>query len=284
MGFKKTWCNTNIKDISVIEDSDKKHLLDLIEDLNKEIISIQSEVLERDKNIKSIHKKSNTLCYGDLVGKSKEMVKLYTLLDKIKFSNNTILIEGENGTGKELIAKSIHQNSQRKNQIFLAQNCSALNDNLLESELFGHVKGAFTGAYKNKKGLFETADKGTFFLDEIGDTSLGMQVKILRVLQEGTFFPVGSVTPKKVDVRIITATNRNLQKIIEKGEFREDLYYRLNVINIQVPPLRERQEDIPLLAEFFINRFSNQMKAFTKKAMKKINTIPLARKCKRASK
>ena len=274
IGFKKNWCNTNIKHVPIIENKDKKYLFDLVEDLNKEILTIQSEIFERDKNIKSIHRRSNTLCYGDLVGKSKAMQKLYALLDKIKFSNNTILIEGENGTGKELIAKSIHQNSQRKNQIFLAQNCSALNDNLLESELFGHVKGAFTGAYKNKKGLFEQADKGTFFLDEIGDTSLGMQVKILRVLQEGTFFPVGGVVPKKVDVRIIAATNRNLQKMIEKSEFREDLYYRLNVINIQVPPLRERKEDIPLLAEFFINRFSNQMKAFTKKAMKKLTQYP----------
>ncbi|MEO0336510.1 MAG: sigma 54-interacting transcriptional regulator, partial [Pseudomonadota bacterium] len=134
------------------------------------------------------------------------------------------------------------------------QNCSAFNDNLLESELFGHMKGSFTGAIRDKKGLFEMADKGTFFLDEIGDTSPTMQVKLLRVLQEGTFIPVGAIEPKRVDVRVVAATNRNLKEMVEQGTFREDLYYRLNVINIRVPPLRERKEDIPILAEFFINK------------------------------
>jgi len=134
------------------------------------------------------------------------------------------------------------------------QNCSAFNDNLLESELFGHIKGSFTGAIKDKKGLFEMADKGTFFLDEIGDTSPTMQVKLLRVLQEGTFTPVGSTDMRKVDVRIIAATNRNLKEMVELGTFREDLYYRLNVINIRVPPMRERKEDIPYLVDYFLQK------------------------------
>ena len=164
------------------------------------------------------------------------------------------MIQGENGTGKELIAKSIHYNSHRKDKNFVIQNCSAFNDNLLESELFGHVKGSFTGALKDKKGLFEIADKGTFFLDEIGDTSPQMQVKLLRVLQEGTFTPVGATEMRKVDVRIVAATNKNLREMVENGTFREDLFYRLNVINIRVPPLRERKEDIPVLVDYFLTK------------------------------
>jgi transcriptional regulator with PAS, ATPase and Fis domain len=189
-----------------------------------------------------------------MIGKSKPMQSLYALLDKIKFADSTVMIQGENGTGKELIAKSIHYNSHRKDKNFVIQNCSAFNDNLLESELFGHVKGSFTGALKDKKGLFEMADKGTFFLDEIGDTSPQMQVKLLRVLQEGTFTPVGATEMKKVDVRIVAATNRNLREMVENGTFREDLFYRLNVINIRVPPLRERKEDIPVLVDYFLTK------------------------------
>ncbi len=262
--------------LPVLDSKDKTHLMDLCYTLVEEVLTVQMEMTEKRHNIKSIYQKSPHLCYGEMVGKSKVMRELYSLLDKVKFSHNTILIQGENGTGKELIARSIHQNSPRKNEAFIAQNCSALNDNLLESELFGHTKGAFTGAYKDKKGLFETAHKGTFFLDEIGDTSLRMQVKILRVLQEGTFFPVGGVSPKKVDVRIIAATNKNLKQMIEQKQFREDLYYRLNVINIEAPPLRERKEDIPLLAEFFINKAcqSPVVKVFTKKALKKLMEYP----------
>ena len=152
-----------------------------------------------------------------MIGKSKPMQSLYSLLDKIKTADSTVLIQGENGTGKELIAKAIHYNSVRKEKPFVIQNCSAFNDNLLESELFGHMKGSFTGANRDKKGLFEVADKGTFFLDEIGDTSPQMQVKLLRVLQEGTFTPVGATETRKVDVRIIAATNRNLKEMVENG-------------------------------------------------------------------
>jgi transcriptional regulator with PAS, ATPase and Fis domain len=158
------------------------------------------------------------------------------------------------------------------------QNCSAFNDNLLESELFGHIKGSFTGALKDKKGLFEMADKGTFFLDEIGDTSPQMQVKLLRVLQEGTFTPVGGIETRKVDVRIIAATNKNLREMVEQGTFREDLYYRLNVINLRVPSLRERKEDIPLLAEYFLNKASETnhvaRKSLTKRALEKLYDYP----------
>ncbi len=208
------------------------------------------------------------------------MQSLYALLDKIKGADTTVMVQGENGTGKELIARSIHYNSNRKDKPFVVQNCSAFNDNLLESELFGHIKGSFTGAIKDKKGLFEMADKGTFFLDEIGDTSPTMQVKLLRVLQEGTFTPVGSTDMRKVDVRIIAATNRNLKEMVEAGTFREDLYYRLNVINIRVPPLRERKEDIPYLVEYFLQRTSEQASAggekkiLTKRALEKLYDYP----------
>ena len=277
------WRKLNVleKDISQNKDffpqvpvRDKMHFMDLIEMVAQEITSVQQEFIEKTHKENEINT-DHSVSYGGMVGQSNIMRHLYNLLDKIKHSHNTILIQGENGTGKELIAKSIHQNSLRKNQAFVAQNCSALNDNLLESELFGHVKGSFTGAYKDKKGLFEIADKGSFFLDEVGDTSPAMQVKLLRVLQEGVFFPVGSTEPKKVDVRIITATNKDLKKMVEEGSFREDLYYRLNVINIQVPALRERVDDIPLLAEFFINRFSPQQpKIFTRKALEKLKQYP----------
>ncbi len=269
LGFESEWCKENVKKLSIIKEQDKNYLIDLCELIAKEIISVQKEYTEQTNQIKEI-KKSNSLCYGNMVGKSKSMHQLYNLLEKIKYSHNTILIQGENGTGKELIARSIHDNSPRQNENFIVQNCSALNDNLLESELFGHLKGSFTGAYRDKKGLFEMADKGTFFLDEIGDTSPAMQVKLLRVIQDGTFFPVGSVEQKKVNARIIAATNKNLKQMIEAGTFREDLYYRLNVINLQVPPLRDRKDDIPLLAEFFINRASRIPKVFTKKAMEKL--------------
>lgn len=271
MGIPHKWYSNNNKDyIPFVSKVDRNHFIDLMEIMASEIASVQKEFTEKNQQMSEILNSYN-LSYGGMVGKSKVMHQLYNLLDKIKHSQNTILIQGENGTGKELIAKSIHQNSLRKNQAFIIQNCSALNDNLLESELFGHVKGAFTGAYKDKKGLFELADKGSFFLDEVGDTSPTMQVKLLRVIQEGTFFPVGGTEPKKVDVRIIAATNKDLKKLVEDGTFREDLYYRLNVINIQVPPLRERAEDIALLADFFINRFSQQPKILTKKALERLS-------------
>jgi transcriptional regulator with PAS, ATPase and Fis domain len=165
-----------------------------------------------------------------------------------------VLIHGESGTGKELVARAIHYNGPRAKKPFVVQNCSAFNDNLLESALFGHARGAFTGAVKDKKGLFEIADGGTFFLDEIGDMSPSLQVKLLRVLQEGTFTAVGATDTTQVDVRVIAATHKDLQKMVERGEFREDLYYRINVIKTIVPPLRDRLDDLPLLSEHFLRK------------------------------
>ncbi len=238
-----------------VDDSNRQHFCELVELVAQEIVTLHVEISRRENKITELNKElGNRFKYDNMMGKSKPMQSLYALMDKIKFADSTVMIQGENGTGKELIAKSIHYNSHRKDKAFVIQNCSAFNDNLLESELFGHVKGSFTGALKDKKGLFEMADKGTFFLDEIGDTSPQMQVKLLRVIQEGTFTPVGSTEMRKVDVRIVAATNKNLREMVELGTFREDLYYRLNVINIRVPPLRERKEDIPLLVEYFLGK------------------------------
>ena len=187
-----------------------------------------------------------------IVGRDQRMVDLFKTIGNVTQSRVTVLIEGESGTGKELIARAIHYNSPSRTEPFIAVNCTALAETLLESELFGHVKGSFTGAVTDKRGKFELAYSGTIFLDEIGEISPTLQVKLLRVLQEGTFTPVGSTEMRKVDVRIVAATNRNLREMVEQGTFREDLFYRLNVINIRVPPLRERKEDIPVLVEHFL--------------------------------
>ena len=192
--------------------------------------------------------------YEEIIGESPAMHRVYRLLDKVITSDSTVMIQGENGTGKELVARAIHFNSARKVRRFVVQNCSAFNDNLLDSELFGHKKGAFTGAVSDKQGLFEVADGSTFFLDEIGDMSPTLQVKLLRVLQEGTFIPVGDTRPKTVDVRIIAATNRDLKQMVASGQFREDLYYRINVINLRIPSLRERREDILQLVNHFLEQ------------------------------
>ena len=196
--------------------------------------------------------------FGDLIGRSPKMRRLYTMLDRVSGSDATMLVIGENGTGKEVVARAIHTMSPRVNKPFVATNCAALNDNLLEAELFGYVKGAFTGAIRDKPGLFQVADTGTLFLDEVGDTSPAMQVKLLRVLQEGTFMPVGATEPISVDVRVVAATNKPLRKMVEEGTFREDLYYRLNVIQLDVPPLRDRKGDLPLLCDWFLDRMAEK--------------------------
>jgi len=193
-----------------------------------------------------------------IVGESAPMLELFRLLDRIVATNATVLITGENGTGKELVAKAIHQRSARHAGNFVATNCSAFNDNLLESELFGHKRGSFTGAVGDKPGLFAVADGGTFFLDEVGDMSPALQVKLLRVLQEGTFMPVGATQTKRVDVRMLAATNRNLTARVREGLFREDLFYRLNVVALHVPALRDRPSDIPLLAQRFLERLGKR--------------------------
>lgn len=261
-----------LNNLRYIEDKDREHFLELVELVSQEVVTLHLEITSRENRIHELNKElGSRYKYENMIGKSKPMQNLYSLLDKIRQADSTVLIQGENGTGKELIAKAIHYNSSRKDKAFIVQNCSAFNDNLLESELFGHVRGAFTGAVKDKKGLFEMADKGTFFLDEVGDTSPTMQVKLLRVLQEGTFTPVGAVESRKVNVRIIAATNRNLREMVEEGTFREDLYYRLNVINISVPPLRERKEDIPLLVDTFIaHHAEGDGKSLTKRALEKL--------------
>lgn len=241
------------KKVSCLDKNQLFYIEEILVSLAQEIIMVHEEKRKKQKHLIKNYSHSS-FRYGEMIGKSKVMQNLYILLDKIKHSDSSILIQGENGTGKELVAQAIYQYSSRKDEAFITQNCATLNDNLLESELFGHVKGAFTGAIQDKKGLFELAHKGTLFLDEIGDTSLAMQAKLLRVLQEGQFFSVGSVKSKTVDVRIIAATNKDLNLMMNQKTFREDLYYRLNVVNIKVPSLRERKEDIPLLIEFFMSQ------------------------------
>ena len=201
--------------------------------------------------------------FGNIVGKSKVMQDVYGTIRKVAPTNATVLIEGESGTGKELVAKSIHFNSPRHDKPFVAVNCSALAESLLESELFGHEKGAFTGAVSMKKGRFELADLGTLFLDEIGDFSPGLQVKLLRVIQEKVFERVGGVRPISINIRIIVATNKNLKQEMQSGRFREDLFYRLNVVHIGLPPLKQRKEDIHLLVNHFINKYAQERKSGT---------------------
>ena len=209
--------------------------------------------------------------FEDLIGQSGQMRAVFKLVETVSHSTATVLIQGESGTGKELVARAIHFRSQRKDKPFVAVNCSALTETLLESELFGHMKGAFTGATNNKKGLFEAADGGTIFLDEIGDVPPATQVRLLRVLQEGEVKRVGANEPVKVDVRVIAATHVDLAKAKDTGKFREDLFYRLNVITIDLPPLRSRPEDVPLLAHHFLKMYASKLgktvTGFTPRAM-----------------
>ncbi len=203
--------------------------------------------------------------FDELIGNSAEIKKIFLLIEQVSKTDSTIIIHGESGTGKELVAHAIHKKSDRNEKPFIKVNCGALNDNLLESELFGHEKGSFTGAIKQRRGRFELADGGTLFLDEIGDISLAMQVKLLRVLQDGEFERVGGETSIKTNVRIISATNKDLKMLIKEGKFREDLYYRLSVIPIEIPSLRNRMEDIPLLAEYFLQKCSAKNKNISKR-------------------
>lgn len=237
-----------------VSDNNIEYLKDLISLVSQEIITFHKEINTREERIKDLSSElGSRFRFHTMIGKSGKMKKIYRLLEKVSSSDASVFVQGENGTGKELVARAVHYFSSRKDSTFLAINCSAFNENLLDSELFGYEKGAFTGANKTKKGLFEVADGGTLFLDEIGDTSLSMQVKLLRVLQEGTFLPVGGVSPKKTNVRIIAATNKDIKEMMIEGSFREDLFYRINVINISIPALRERKEDISLLIDHFLN-------------------------------
>jgi DNA-binding NtrC family response regulator len=232
--------------------------------------SLHKKNIERE-NVQLKEKLSDKEKFENIVGADSKMQKIFELIDTIAQTDSTVLISGESGTGKELIARAIHSKCSRSNQKFISINCGALPENLLESELFGHKKGAFTDAYQDKEGLFETANHGTLFLDEISEMSQKMQVKILRAIQEKVIRRVGGNQEIPVDVRIITATNRDLVESIENGEFRSDLYYRLNVISIKVPPLRERKEDIPILMQYFLQRYNNKfaknIQGFEKKVL-----------------
>ena len=249
---------------------------------NDELIANISKALEHHTIIREnarLRKEAKERCtFSGMVGKNRKMQQVYTLIEKVAPTRTSVLITGESGTGKELIAKAIHYNSDRESAPFISVNCAALPDNLLESELFGHEKGAFTGAISLRKGRFERADSGTLFLDEIGEMPVTLQAKLLRIIQEQTFERVGGSSELDVNVRIITATNKDLKDEVIQGKFREDLYYRLNVLNIHIPPLRERMDDVPLLAAHFIDKFSKQMDKqdlkITQKALAFLSSLP----------
>lgn len=248
--------------------------------------AIDGETLEVSPSFNShfsfIHKKLPAMRpinpSPEIIGDSPAMRHVFDLIQRVAASNSNILITGESGTGKELVAKSIHNKSNRARKPFIAINCTAIPEELLESELFGHVKGSFTGAVSDKKGLFEDAHGGTLFLDEIGDMHINLQAKILRALQDRAIRPVGSNQSKSINVRIITATHRNLQKMIKNETFREDLYYRLAVIPIEVPPLRQRSEDIPSLVHHFLKKHSTLIdgreREITPSAIEKLSSMP----------
>ena len=223
-----------------------------------------------DENIRLKNVLESVEKLPDMVGESKPMKELSKIIRQVANSDATVLILGESGAGKDLVSKAIHKLSPRKDKPYLAQFCGSIPDSLLESELFGYVKGAFTGADKDKKGLFEVADKGTFFLDEIADISKALQAKLLRVIENKEIIRLGSTEVKKVDIRIIAATNKNLKKLVEKGEFREDLFYRLNVFPVKVPPLRERRDDIPMLVKYFIDKSGKKKIKLEVDAVKKL--------------
>lgn len=241
----------------------------------EELISLVKKALEQTSLQKENSQLRNQLRgrfkFDEIIGQSPNIEKVLRLVDRVADTDSTVLITGESGTGKELIAKAIHYNSTRVEKPLVPINCGAIPGDLLESELFGHVKGAFTGAIANRLGRFQLAEGGTIFLDEIGDMSPNLQVKLLRVLQERRFEPVGGTKTIEVDVRVIAATNSNLEKSVEQGRFREDLFYRLNVIPVSVPPLRQRQSDIPLLFHHFMQNFNSsknrQLKGISQEAM-----------------
>ena len=256
LGFDKPYAETySLKNgkklMSVVATMIARHVINL------EIIRLEKERL-KDENLRLKDELEKKYRITNIIGNSNKMREVYQMISQVSKSNATVLIRGESGTGKELVANSIHYNSYRTKNFFIKVNCAALPSNLIESELFGHEKGAFTGAIKQKLGKFEMANKGTIFLDEIGSVGLDVQVKLLRVLQEKEFERVGGYKTIKTDVRIIAATNKNLEDAVEKESFRGDLYYRLNVFPIYMPPLRERKTDILLLADHFLEKYSRE--------------------------
>ncbi len=236
-----------------------------------EIIKKAVDVKEMMHNAQRSESREETIKTDIMIGQSPAMQKIYKTIGRVANSNATVLIRGESGTGKELVARAIHYNSVRRHKNFVKINCASIPENLLESELFGHEKGAFTGAVSSKQGKFELAHQGTIFLDEIGEMSLSTQAKLLRVLQEREFERVGGTETIRVDVRIVAATNKDLEKCIDEGTFREDLYYRINVVDIVLPPLRERKEDIPALVDHIIrnccNEYGKTINGFSREAM-----------------
>ncbi len=246
--------------------------------LNAENVQLAAALAEaneklRDENVYLRREVERQYSFDQIIGASPAMQRVFDVMEKVAQTDATVLLSGETGTGKDLVARALHYAGPRKEHRFVAQNCGALPDTLLESELFGHKRGAFTGAHQDKKGLFELADGGTIFLDEIGETEPGMQVRLLRVLQDGEIRPLGSSDSKKVDVRIIAATNRDLRTEVKENRFREDLFYRLRVVEIELPPLRERREDIPALAHHFLDVTNDKMgrtlRGFTNAAMER---------------
>ncbi|MEA2040335.1 MAG: sigma-54 dependent transcriptional regulator [Thermodesulfobacteriota bacterium] len=226
---------------------------------NQEFLQKVDRALQRGKHAGEVYGHERPDVHKQIIGHSNAMMEVLRLVDKVAASDSTILIQGESGTGKELIARAIHMKSLRRHHPFLAINCGAFPDTLLESELFGYTKGSFTGASRDKNGLFVAASQGTLFLDEVSEMSQAMQIKLLRVLQERAVMPLGSTVTQHVDVRIIAATNRDLISEISKGTFREDLYFRLCVVPVNIPPLRDRKEDIPALMQTFISRFAERL-------------------------
>jgi DNA-binding NtrC family response regulator len=229
-----------------------------------EIIRVLSKALEKRQlvleNKRLREELASTSRHDPFIGKSAAVMEIIRLVERVAPLNSTVLITGESGTGKEIIARMLHSKSERHSSRFIAVNCGAIAENIIESELFGHVKGSFTGAFRDKEGLFKTADGGTLFLDEISTVPMNLQVKLLRAIEEKEVLPVGATRPVSVDARIVAASNRDLAREVEYGRFREDLYYRLNVVGINIPPLRERREDIPMLVQHFVQKFSTELK------------------------
>jgi transcriptional regulator with PAS, ATPase and Fis domain len=241
--------------VPVLTADDLRRLADVVELGVEAIVNLFAELESKEAEIDALRSRlGERKGFGGLIGGSSGMQEVYRLIERVAANDCTVLIRGESGTGKELVANAIHGLSARASGPFVVQNCSAFNDNLLESELFGHVRGAFTGAVSDKKGLFELASGGTLFLDEVAEMSPALQAKLLRVLQDGSFWPVGAATPRQGDARIVAATHRDLEEMVREGRFREDLYYRLNVIAIELPPLRDRRSDIPALASHLLER------------------------------
>lgn len=259
LGFDRMILDSCYEKMKTIDQHKKEYLTDFMKIVAEDVVAYYKLLQDKDEDAKKqslllegVYKEK----YKGIIGTSQAIKRVFDTLELIERSESPVLIEGESGTGKELIAAAIHYNSPRKEKIFVIQNCSAFSDTLLNSELFGHEKGSFTGALSEKKGLFEIADKGTLFLDEIGDMNIDIQAKLLRVLEDGSFYRVGGTEQKKVNVRIIAATNRELKKLVERGLFRKDLFYRINTIYVTLPPLRERIEDIAHLIEYFLDYYA----------------------------